>query len=129
MPQEFSEDLCWRIVYLYTDGFTTADIANTLYVSRGFVNKIKRRYNRWGVKNPFKGVPGCRKLFSRADMAVLRNLVAEKVDWYLDELTYEMENLTGKRASISTLWRSLQYLGITRKKVNIIYIYLFIVNF
>jgi len=57
-------------------------------------------------------------------MAVLRNLVAEKVDWYLDELAYEMENLTGKRASIATLWRSLQYLGITRKKVNILYIYL-----
>jgi len=46
MPREFSEDLCWRIVYLYTDGFTIADIANTLYVSRGLVNKIKRRYNR-----------------------------------------------------------------------------------
>jgi transposase len=126
MPQEFSEDLCWRIVYFYTDGFTTADIANTLYVSKGLVNKIKRRYNRWAcVKNPFKGIPGCRKLFSRADIAVLRNLVAEKVDWYLDELAYEMENLTGKRASIATLWRSLQYLGITRKKVNIIYIYIY----
>ena len=128
MPQEFSKDLCWHIVYLYTDGFTTADIVNTLYVSRSFVNRIKRRYNRWAcIKNPFKGVPGCKKLFSRADMAVLRNLVTEKVDWYLDELAYEMENLTRKRASVATLWRLLQYLGITRKKVNILFI--FIVKF
>ncbi|CAB4426763.1 unnamed protein product [Rhizophagus irregularis] len=29
-----------------------------------------------------------------------------------------MENLTGKRASIATLWRSLHYLGITRKKLQ-----------
>ena len=123
MPQEFSEDLCWRIIYLHTDGFSTMDISNTLYVSKGFVNKIKKRYNRWAcVKNPFKGVPGHKKLFSRADMAVLRKLVTEKVDWYLDELVYKMEYLTGKRASISALWRSLQYLGITRKKVNI-YLY------
>jgi transposase len=120
MPKKFSEDLCWRIIYLYTDGLSTVDIANTLRMSKGVVNKIKKRYERWGcVKNPFKGVPGRRKLFSRADMAVLRNLVAEKVDWYLDELVYEMECLTGKRASITALWRSLQYLGITRKKVTV----------
>ena len=107
------------------DGFSTADIANTLYVSKCFVNKIKKRYIRWGyVKNPFKGVPGRRKLFSRADMAILRNLVAEKVDWYLDELVYEMECLTGKRASIAALWRSLQYLGITRKKVYTLFTFI-----
>src|SRR3954451_15975161 len=112
MPKEFSENLCWRVIYLHIDGFSTVDISNTLYVSKGFVNKIKKRYNRWAcVKNLFKGVPGRRKLFSRADMTELRNLVMEKVDWYLDELVYKMECLTGKRTSISTLWRSLQYLG------------------
>jgi transposase len=131
MPREFSEDLYWRIIYLHTDGLSTVDIANTLHMSKGVVNKIKKRYNRWAcVKNPFKGVPGRRKLFSRGDMAILRNLVREKVDWYLDELAYEMECLTGKRASIAALWRSLQYLGITRKKVMhyILYFIYFIIN-
>src|SRR5204862_6795812 len=113
------EDLCWRVIYLSTECLSTAEIANTLYMSKGVVNKIKKRYNRWAcVKNLFKGIPGRRKLFSREDMAILRNLVREKVDWYLDELVYEMECLTGKRASIAALWRSLHYLGITRKKVK-----------
>ena len=71
-------------------------------MSKGFVNKVKKRYIHWGcVKNPFKGIPGHRKLFSRANMVILRNLVTEKVDWYLDELVYEIEHLTGKRASIA----------------------------
>jgi len=119
MPREFSEDLYWQIIYLHADGLTTVDIADTLHMSKGVVNKIKKRYECWlCVKNSFKGVPGQRKLFSRSDMTILRNLVREKVDWYLDELVYEIECLTGKRASISTLWRSLQYLGITRKKVR-----------
>ena len=88
-------------------------------MSKGTVNKIKKRYNRWGcVKNPFKGVPGRRKLFSREDLTILRNLVRERVDWYLDKLVYEMEYLTGKRAFIISLWRSLHYLEITRKKVK-----------
>ncbi len=30
-------------------------------------------------------------------MTIFRNLVIEKMDWYLDELIYEMECLTGKR--------------------------------
>ena len=113
----------WRIIYLHTDGFSTKDIASLLYISKGVINKIKKQYNRWGcVKNPFKGVPGRRKLFSREDMILLRNLIIEKVDWYLNELVYEMECLTGKKASVTTLWRSLQYLGITRKKVKQFYL-------
>ena len=60
---------------------------------------------------------GRRKLFSKGDMYILQSLIRDKVNWYLDELVCEMENLTGKRASITTLWRSLNYLGITRKKV------------
>ena len=104
MPREFSEDLCWRIIYLYTEGLQTTEIANTLHVSKGTVNKIKMRYNRWRcVKNPFKGIPDRRKLFSRENLTILRNLVRERVDWYLDELVYEMECLTGKRAFIMLL--------------------------
>jgi transposase len=118
MPREFSKDLRWRVVYLYTDGFSIKDIANTLYMSKSSVSRIINIYEKWAcVSNPFKGVPGRRKLFNRGDMYILQNLIKDKVNWYLDELAYEMENLTGKRASVSTLWRSLHYLGITRKKV------------
>lgn len=118
MPKELSEDLRWRVVYLYSDGLSITDIANTLYISKSVIIKIINLYKKWAcVINPFKGIPGRRKLFSRVDMHILQSLVKDKVDWYLDELIYEMENLTGKRASISTLWRSLHYLGITRKKV------------
>ena len=119
MPREFSEDLRWRIVYLYSDGLSTTDIANTLYMSKSSVIRIIKLYEKWAcVTNPFKGIPGRRKLFSRGDMYILQNLIRDKVNWYLDELVHEMENFTGKRVSVSTLWRSLHYLGITRKKIK-----------
>ncbi len=55
MSREFSEDLYWRIVYLHTDGFSTLDISNLLYISKSVINKIKKRYNCWMcVKNPLK---------------------------------------------------------------------------
>ncbi|PKC06217.1 hypothetical protein RhiirA5_265219, partial [Rhizophagus irregularis] len=117
--KEFSEDLRWRVVYLYTDGFSIIDIANTLYMSKSSVTRIINIYEKWVcVTNPYKGISGRRKLFSRNDMYILQNLIRDKVNWYLDELVSEMENLTGKRASIATLWRSLHYLGITRKKLQ-----------
>jgi hypothetical protein len=58
---------------------------------------------------------------------ILRKLVADKVDWYLDELVAEMERLTGKQASVPTLWRSLKFCGIRRKKVQnmIVFFYTF----
>ena len=118
MHKEFSEDLQWRVIYLYTESFSIIDIANILYMSKSSVTRIINIYKKWAcVTNPFKGIFGRRKLFSRSDMYILQSLVKDKVNWYLDELVSEMENLTGKRTSIAMLWRSLYYLGITQKKV------------
>ncbi|CAB4484306.1 unnamed protein product [Rhizophagus irregularis] len=51
-------------------------------------------------------------------MKILRELVKDKVDWYLDELVGELELQTGKLVSIATLWRSLVYCRISRKKLH-----------
>ena len=121
MGRKLSEDLCWRVVYLYDDGFSEHKIASILYISQSTISKILQNFRRWGcVTNPFKELPGRQKLFNSEDMVILKQLVHEKVDWYLDELVYEMERMTGKRASVASLWRSLRYCGITRKKVSMI---------
>ena len=87
-------------------------------MSKSSVTRIINIYKKWTcVINPFKGIFGRRKLFSRNNMYILQNLVRDKVNQYLDELVYEMENLTEKRTSIATLQRSLHYLKITQKKV------------
>src|SRR3954469_19779173 len=121
MGRKLSDDLCWRVVYLHMESYDEKDIAEILHISQSTVNTILKTFNKWGhVSNPFKGSPGRRKLFSPEELNILKNLVKEKVDWYLDELLVEMENLTGKRASVSTLWRSLNYCGITHKKVIVL---------
>ncbi|CAB4403318.1 unnamed protein product [Rhizophagus irregularis] len=86
MAYTLSEDLKWRIIFLRHNGYSRKKIAELLCISRGLVDKI------------------------------LQELVKEKVDWYLDELVEELELQTGKRVSIPTLWRSLIYCGISRKK-------------
>ena len=49
----------------------------------------------------------------------MREIVREHVDLYLDEYVEMMQMRTGKYVSVPTLWRSLAYSGITRKKVQI----------
>ncbi|CAG8497583.1 16992_t:CDS:2 [Cetraspora pellucida] len=119
MRKELSEDLHWRVVYHHVDGCNEYEIAEMLYISQPSVNRILKNYNKWQhVINLFKAPRGKRKLFSGEELKILKNLVKEKVDWYLDELVVEMENLTGKHASISTLWCSLKHLRITHKKLQ-----------
>ncbi|CAG8781767.1 432_t:CDS:1, partial [Dentiscutata erythropus] len=48
---------------------------------------------------------------------VLRNIIQENPDLYLEEIISQMEIQCGKTVSISTMWRSLAYCGITWKKV------------
>ena len=118
MSREYSEDLRWRVVYLKSESYNAQEISKTLFIGKSTVNYILRTFAKWGcVINPFKEVPGRKKKFSRKELQVLQQLVKEKVNWYLDELLVEMENLTGKSASVSALWRSLHYCGITHKKV------------
>ena len=118
MGRSLSEDLRWRIVYLNSDGYNEREISNLLHMSQSTVNKVLNIYKRWAcVVNPLKKIPGRKKLFTRNEMDILKSLVQNKVDWYLDELVFEMENYTNKRVSVPTLWRTLKYIGITRKKV------------
>lgn len=51
---------------------------------------------------------------------ILIQLINERKDWFLDELVVEMAKRTSKVVSIPTLWRSLDYCGITRKKVYLL---------
>ncbi|CAG8789205.1 17899_t:CDS:1, partial [Cetraspora pellucida] len=60
--------------------------------------------------------PGRRKIFTHEELDLLRRIVKKKVDLYLDELVVEMENYTQKQTSVSTIWRALQYCGISYKK-------------
>src|SRR4051812_49199596 len=103
-----------------------------IYISIRVVSKVWEIYKSWGcVINPFCKTQGRKKTFNIYDMKVnflisfkffynqlfililikkvLQELVKEKVDWFLDELVYEMAQRTGKIVSIPTLWRSLNF--------------------
>ena len=66
-----SEDLRWRVVYLYYDGFTLQEISELLRISAPTVTRIMKCFQQWScVINLLKGQSGRRKIFNRSDMKV-----------------------------------------------------------
>lgn len=76
MPLAYSDDLKWRIIYLYYDNYSISQIMSILYISKGLVRKVLRLYKKWGtITNPWRQVPGQQKTFNRNDMNILRNII------------------------------------------------------
>ncbi|CAB4442600.1 unnamed protein product, partial [Rhizophagus irregularis] len=95
------------------------EIAELLKLSVATIRRIITCYQQWKcVINPLKGQTGRRKIFNGTHMKILREIIKEHPDYYLDEIVGEMTRKTGKEVSISTLWKSLKYCGITRKKLE-----------
>ena len=66
MAKTIAEDLKWRIILLYNDGYSKKNIAKLLYVGITLVKKVICIYAKWGcVVNPWRCVPGRKKVFSR----------------------------------------------------------------
>lgn len=76
MAKTLAEDLKWRIILLYNDGYSRKQIAKLLYIGETLVNKVINIYAKWGcVVNPWRRLPGKKKVFNRSDMnvSIIRN--------------------------------------------------------
>ena len=72
MTCTFSEDLKWRVVYLYHDGHSRENITKLLHISKSTVDRVLQVYVKWGtVMNPWQKPPGRHKTLSRNEMKVV----------------------------------------------------------
>jgi transposase len=71
MTKTLAEDLKWRVILLYSDGYSRKQIAKLLYIGETLVNKVIYTYAKWRyVINPWRRPPGKKKVFTRSDMNV-----------------------------------------------------------
>ena len=72
MGRAVSEDLRWRVVYLFYDSYDAQEIAELLKLSIATVRRIITCYQQWKcVMNPLKGQTGRRKIFNGTHMKVI----------------------------------------------------------
>lgn len=112
----YSVDLRQKIVEVYQNKEESVrSCAQRFKVTRSFVQKILKQYKQKGNIEPLPHGGGCPpKLALHAD--VVKELLEEKNDATLKELSQQIKQRTGISVSNSTLCRFLQKVYLTRKK-------------
>lgn len=109
----------WRIVWMrYYKEMDCKEIAELLYVSVLSVYRVLDRYNEYGTVAPVYHRSGPMPLLGKPEeFSVMESLLAQP-EIYLSELQSELFHNTGTWASISTIFRTIQRLGFSRKKLK-----------
>ena len=91
-------------------------IADLFGVHESFIYKLLRQKRERGDVAPLPHGGGASAKLSEEHLLQLPDLVAATPDATLDELREQMEKKARVEVSISTIWRGLQALGLSRKK-------------
>jgi len=121
MPKQkgYSEDLKWRIVwmYLYRE-MTYKQVAETMLVSEKSVQRYVHLFNVNGNVSEKQQRNGpSRKLSEIEELSIMQSLL-RKPNLFLDELNQELMEVAGCSIDRSTLCRTVKRLGFTHKKIH-----------
>jgi transposase len=112
-----SNDLRTRIVEVYEVGeLSYAQVAERFCVSESSVKNFVKQHRATGSIVPKPAANGKTFLIPATGEAVLRSLLARKIDLSQEELREALAKEIGRLVSQPTLCRALQRFKITRKK-------------
>lgn len=113
----YSLDLRERIVDAVERGIATKrEIARMFDVHETFVHKLLRQKRERGDIAPLPHGGGAEAILKEDHLMILTELVAHSPDATLEELRKQMKKRARVEASIPTIWRALEALGLSRKK-------------
>ena len=113
----FQTDLRQRVLdAALTPGAVEQRVADRFGVSRGFVQKIKRRWRSAGTAEPVQQRRGPTPRISNDDRAALADRVRDVPDATDEEHRAWLRDVRGVDVSRATVNRTLLRLGLTRKK-------------
>ena len=119
MPRQYSVDLRWRAIWLVVlRKCSYRSVATTLFLSERSVRRYCELYRLTGAVEPTKYRHGPKKLLNDNEMIIVIHMISNKPSMYLEEIQEKLFYLTGTYVHVSTICRTVQYLGFTRKKLQ-----------
>lgn len=113
----YSLDLRQRIVEAVERGDKPyQEIAELFGVHESFIYKLLRQKRERGDIAPLPHGGGAEAILKEEHLMLLTDLVAESGDATLEELRDELKKKGRVQASLTTIWRGLQTLDLSRKK-------------
>jgi len=118
-PYTVSADLKAQIPVLHARGYGIQKICHTLGIKKTLVYKTLSLHRSFGtIENPSRRHRGRNRFLSSADLQFILDLLQSKPTIYLDELQNELLRQLGCQISIPSLFRTLQRLNFSRKRVS-----------
>jgi len=115
--KSYSTDVRYQLVQAYQRRLgSQRALADAFGVSPSFVKKVLRRYRTTGHLTPKPPTGGQKPRLDAAAQAMLRGLVRARPESTLEELCTCVATTTGIQVSVSTMCRTLQRLGISRRQ-------------
>jgi transposase len=113
----YSVDLRKRIVEAVERGdHTIRAIAELFNVHETFIYKLLRQKRERGDINPLPHGGGAEAKLTKEHLQILADLVKQSPDATLEELREQIRKKTRVEVGITTIWRSLEALNLSRKK-------------
>ena len=115
----YSLDLRERIVDAVERGLgTRSEVASMFGVHESFVYKLLRQKRQRGDLAPLPHGGGAEAKLNEDQLLLLADIVAKSPDATLEQLRERIRKQARVEVSIPTIWRALDGLGLSRKKVR-----------
>ncbi len=111
----YSIDLRERVLHAGETGRPLREVSQTFQVSVATIIRWKTRRRVLGHVQPTK-VPGLKRRIAAADQQRLQAQLEAQPDATLQAHCQQWQEQSGQALSVTTMWRSIQRLGWTRKK-------------
>jgi transposase len=111
MPQPYSEDLRWRVVWLCLFHHKSElEVANLLHISTKTVERYLECFLSTGNVAPDQRKNGPDKILSMYEEMLLIQILFDQPTIYLHEIQYQLLQVTGTSVACSTICRALKKL-------------------
>ena len=119
MPNPYSIDLRWRIVWAYlSQSFTTFQISELFSVSERTVRRYISLFHQTGDIEPTTRKYGPEKLMGEFEQLTLLQIIFNHPGIYLAEIQNELCKFFGVTVSIPTICKTLKSMGCTRQAMH-----------
>ena len=119
MPNPYSLDLCWRIIWAYlVHRQSSAEIGKQFNVSKRTVRRYITRFHITGDVEPSKRRHGPVLLLGEFEQMLLLRMILEKPGVYLCEIQEEPLCIFSVYVCMSIICRTLKMMGCTRQAMR-----------
>jgi transposase len=117
MPIVYSLDLRKKVLNAWQNKEgSQRELAKRFKVSLSFIRDLSRRYKETGELTPKRQGGDRRSKLKEKEQELVKKIVEQKNDIYLEEIQKTIQEQTGINVSVSSLCRTLQKMQLRRKK-------------